>query len=86
MKKLREGFTLIELIVVVTILGILATIGYLSMLLYAQSARNSSRVSDIRTIQKALGLFITQNSHYPLPDNQEIISFSGSTAWTQGIF
>ena len=85
-QKNLPAFTLIELIVVVTILGILATIGYLSILWYAQNARNSSRVSDIRTIQKALGLFITQNSQYPLPDNQEIISFSGATAWTQGIF
>jgi len=50
MKNTNKGFTLVELIVVITILAILGTIAFISLQGYSQDARNSKVVSDIRTI------------------------------------
>lgn len=52
--KKRKGFTLVELIVVITILAVLATIWYISFLWYASLARDSSRIHNISVINRAL--------------------------------
>ncbi len=85
-KNHLRAFTLIELIVVITILAVLGAIWYISLLWYAQNARNSSRVHDIRLIDKAMSLLIVTDSVYPLPDNPTSITYSGALAWTQGTF
>jgi prepilin-type N-terminal cleavage/methylation domain-containing protein len=41
MKKIQKGFTLVELIVVITILAILGTIAFISLGGYAQDAKNA---------------------------------------------
>ncbi len=84
--KNTYAFTLVELIVVITILTILGTIAYTSFLWYSQSARNSHRVSDIKVIEKAMGLFISIESSYPTPDNPTTISYNGKPAWIQWVF
>lgn len=85
-KKHVFAFTLVELIVVITILAILWTIAFVSLSWYSQKARNSSRVSDVKVIEKGLSLFMTTNSAYPRPDNAIDISYSGSLAWSQWTF
>ncbi|MDD2745529.1 MAG: type II secretion system protein, partial [Candidatus Gracilibacteria bacterium] len=42
----KKAFTLIELIVVITILAILGTIGFLSIGGYSSKARDSARIGD----------------------------------------
>lgn len=48
----RTGFTLVELIVVITILAILGTIGFLSLKGYSSSARDAIRTSDLANLSK----------------------------------
>ncbi len=81
-----NAFTLVELIVVITILAILGTIGFLSLVWYSQDARNSSRVSDLRAIQKNLDLNLVSSWFVPLPDDNIEISYSGGIAWNQWYF
>lgn len=84
MKKYNiPGFTLVELIVVITILTILGTIGFLSFKNYAQSARNSARISDLKTIEKSMGLLETEWTRFPIPNNPINITYSGGLAWQQ---
>jgi len=84
--KIHSGFTLVELIVVITILAILGTLWYLSFSWYSKDARNSNRVSDVKSIDKSFRLHITENWFLPSPDNPVDISYSGWLAWQQWEF
>jgi prepilin-type N-terminal cleavage/methylation domain-containing protein len=59
MKKQNNSlwFTLVELIVVITILAILWTIAFISLQWYSAQARDSKRLSDIQNIKSSLELF-----------------------------
>jgi prepilin-type N-terminal cleavage/methylation domain-containing protein/uncharacterized protein (TIGR02145 family) len=82
----KKGFTLVELIVVITILAILWTIGFISLQWYSKSARDSTRISDITSMEKILSLYKLTNNQYPTPVDPTIVTYSGSTAWTQWVF
>ena len=71
-----HGFTLVELIVVITILAILGTIGFLSIGGYSSRARDSARVTDIAQIQKSLDLSVVTLGDYPTPDNAFGVTYS----------
>jgi prepilin-type N-terminal cleavage/methylation domain-containing protein len=49
-----KGFTLVELIVVITILAILATIGFLSLQGYTSDAKNTKTQANLRTVASSL--------------------------------
>ncbi|MDD3145260.1 MAG: prepilin-type N-terminal cleavage/methylation domain-containing protein [Candidatus Gracilibacteria bacterium] len=86
MKYFKRAFTLVELIVVITILSILGTIAFVSYGLYTSNARDSVRISDIENINKSLNIFNIEHGFFPEPDGPHFISYSGSIAWTQGYF
>lgn len=52
--KSCHGFTLVELLVIIVILSILWVIAFVSMQEYAQNARNSKIVTDIRVLSSAI--------------------------------
>ncbi|MEJ2701571.1 MAG: type II secretion system major pseudopilin GspG [Sedimentisphaerales bacterium] len=60
-----RGFTLIELMIVVVILGILATIIMPRMLNRPEQARRMKAKVDIRNIESALALFKTDTGRFP---------------------
>ncbi len=82
----KKGFTLVELIVVIAILAILSTVAFISFQWYAQSARDSVRLSDIQSITKIVNLYSLQENNFPEPDGPININYSGSLAWTQWDF
>jgi len=61
----RPAFTLIELLIVIAILGVLATIVLVSLGEARKRARDVRRISDIRQLQIALELYHNQNNQYP---------------------
>ena len=63
----RKGFTLVELIVVITIIGILATMGLASLLDARESARDARRQSDLAQLRLALALYFEDYQSYPPP-------------------
>lgn len=73
----RKAFTLVELIVVITILAILATIWFVSLQWYSISARDSVRTSDTKMFLKALQVYNTKNNSLPLPDTMTEIYSDG---------
>ena len=61
----QRGFTLIEIMVVVVILGILAGIVVPRLLERPEEARRTKAAVQIRNIEEALGLFKLDNGFYP---------------------
>lgn len=66
MKRTNKGFTLIELLVVIAIIGLLTTAAVAGFGYVRERARDTKRVSDMKTLQKALEIYLTTNSRYPI--------------------
>ncbi len=64
-KKNQRGFTLIEIMVVVVILGILAAIVVPRLLDEPEKARRTAAATQIRSFEEALGIFKLENGFYP---------------------
>lgn len=61
----KKGFTLIELMIVIVILGLLATILMPRILNRPEQARRTKAIVEIRNIQAALALFKTDTGRFP---------------------
>ena len=61
----RQGFTLIELMIVVVILGLLATTIMPRILSKPEDARRVKAKAEIRSIETALALFKTEVGRFP---------------------
>lgn len=75
--KKFSGFTLIELIVVISILAILWTIVFLQIGGFSSSARDSSRISNVANLKKWLDMFQIKTGVYPMPENSTTLIMSG---------
>lgn len=61
----RTGFTMIEILVVSTIMIVLTAVGLVSYTQVNQNARNGKRKADLETVRQALVLYRTDNGSYP---------------------
>jgi len=86
MKKLNQAFTLVELIVTITILAILWTIAFIAMNSYSSTARDSTRTSDMAEIKTSLELFHLNSDKYPDPTELQPVTYSWWLAWNQWTF
>ncbi|HYG83583.1 MAG TPA: prepilin-type N-terminal cleavage/methylation domain-containing protein [Verrucomicrobiae bacterium] len=66
MGKKQAGFTLIEVLVVVIVIGILATIGVANYSGAQARARDTEREADARSLAQALELHVASNNAYPI--------------------
>jgi len=82
----RNAFTLVELIVVITIIAILWTIAFISLQWYSKDARDSVRLTDLSNIDKQLDLYLIKWSKLPLPENAITLQSSWVTIWYQWTF
>lgn len=78
------GFTLAELIVIVTVLGLLWTIGFISITGYFAGSRDSARVTDMNMIYTQLDVLRASSGTIPMPENYRTIALSGTNIAYQG--
>ncbi|MEO7904863.1 MAG: prepilin-type N-terminal cleavage/methylation domain-containing protein [Candidatus Saccharimonadales bacterium] len=65
MNKVRAGFTIVELIVVIVVIGILATITMVSYDNIRSKGYDSQRISDAKSIQESIELYRIKNNAFP---------------------
>jgi prepilin-type N-terminal cleavage/methylation domain-containing protein len=71
-KKEEEGFTLVELLVVISIISLLTSIVLSSLNDARKKARDSARISTLQQVQKALAMYYSDNGYYPIGPNNLI--------------
>lgn len=68
MKSFKKGFTLVELMIVITVIAILATIAVVSFSRVQKQARDTKRKGDLRALATALQAYFTEKNTYPGSD------------------
>jgi prepilin-type N-terminal cleavage/methylation domain-containing protein len=64
-KQAAAGFTIVELLIVIVVIGILAAIAITAYNGVQVRARDSARIAKIKGIAKAIELYNTDNGRYP---------------------
>jgi len=72
MKKLKYGFTLVELLVVMAIISILATVVISVFRSSQMRGRDAARKSDLKQLSNSLELFYADYGRYPAASGTEI--------------
>jgi general secretion pathway protein G len=74
----NKGFTLVELLVVISIIGLLASIVLAATSSASKKARDGRRLAEVHQIQIALELYKSTNGTYPDSD------YNGCGGWSVG--
>lgn len=77
MKKARSGFTFIEILVVIVIIGVLAGVMSVSYVQTGKFTRDGRRKKDLANLRAALELYKVENGEYP-----DSSSCSSGAGWT----
>ena len=67
----KRGFSLIEILVVATIIMVISAIGLVSYSSAQVSARDAQRAKDLENVRTVLLLYRTENGYYPLAQIQD---------------
>lgn len=77
----KKGFTLVELLVTVSIIAILVAVGMVTYSSVIKQGRDSKRQSDLRSIQSVLEQYYSDQLFYPsgdLPWNNSLTNAAGN--------
>jgi prepilin-type N-terminal cleavage/methylation domain-containing protein len=65
LKRKQSGFTIVELLIVIVVIGILAALVVTTFSGIQKKARNTERETDIKAIHGQLEAYFAQNNAYP---------------------
>lgn len=69
LKVKQQGFTIVELLIVIVVIGILAALVITTFTGIQQRARNTERETDIKAIHGQVEAYYAQNGRYPTVGN-----------------
>jgi len=69
LNKQNKGFTIVELLIVIVVIGILAGLVITTYNGIQQKARNTERTTDLKTLQSQLEAYYATNAYYPGADS-----------------
>lgn len=72
--KSRKGFTLVELLTGIAILGIIAAMVAFEFSSQLAKGRDARRKGDLRTVQNALEAYFQEEKKYPEPDPAGVLT------------
>lgn len=78
------GFTLIELMISISIIAIISSVGFISYQKAQSLGRDAKRKQDLRSIAIALELYYQKNKQYPITTGW-VSSAGGSNTWIPGL-
>jgi prepilin-type N-terminal cleavage/methylation domain-containing protein len=76
-QKRNQGFTIVELLIVIVVIGILALLVITTYSGIQAKARNAKRQTDIASLQTQLEAFFSQQGYYPSLGDMNSISWRG---------
>jgi prepilin-type N-terminal cleavage/methylation domain-containing protein len=80
--KERKGFTLIEILIVVAIIAILASVVLVGLGPTQQAGRDARRISDLGEVQTGLELYYSKCGYYPgAAESAACGAYSETSAW-----
>lgn len=68
-RRVRRGFTIVELIIVIVIISIMASIAFVGYNLVQISTNDTHREADVTAIMNALETYYNKNGEYPANDS-----------------
>ena len=70
----NHGFTLMEILIAIAILGILAVVGMGNFYTSLKKGRDARRKSDLEQVQKALEMYYNDHGQYPIDSEFDVNS------------
>lgn len=84
-KHYRSGFTLVELLLVIFIIGLLASIVVVAVNSARIKARDGRRIADVTQVRNAVEMFADQSGTFPSTGGNWQDSGSNPTNWVPGL-
>lgn len=81
----KDGFTLVELLIVIAVIGLLAAISIFGLQGARESARDSRRKSDLESIRSALEIHRADCGIYPATLGTQIVGSCNSNVYMQEV-
>jgi len=81
---MKKGFTLIEILVVTTIIVLLTSIAMVSYSMFSKSSRDARRKADLDQVRAALEMYRSNEDTYPVGD-WSALSGTLTTAYMQSL-
>lgn len=74
-KLKQQGFTIVELLIVIVVIGILAALVITTFSGIQRKARNTERQTDVKSLHSQVEVFFTNNGYYPTLANMNDATF-----------
>jgi len=84
MRRYKSGFTIVELLIVIVVIAILATITIVAYNGIQKRALDTQRISDIKNIQKGLMAYKAINGVYPTATPASVGAWDSSADYRDG--